>query len=74
MAPVSLLEQVQGLLERTYAMAPGLVEAGRFVIGDNGYARLYGRKEIVEVVETGGLKRARALLYSAEWTVRGHLC
>jgi hypothetical protein len=37
----SLLETVQTLLERTYRMQTGLVEVGRFVIGDAGYRRLY---------------------------------
>lgn len=39
---VSLLEAVQGLLERTYRMRTGVREVGRFVIGDEGYRRLYG--------------------------------
>ena len=39
--PRSLLEQVQGLLERTYAVAGALPDVGRFVIGDVGYRRFY---------------------------------
>jgi hypothetical protein len=37
----SLLQAIQGLLERTYAARPGL-DASEFVIGDAGYRRLYG--------------------------------
>lgn len=37
----SLLESVQGLLERTYRMSP-LSGIARFVVGDVGYRRFYG--------------------------------
>ena len=37
----SLLESLQGLIERTYRMVTGVREIGRFVIGDEGYRRLY---------------------------------
>jgi hypothetical protein len=40
--PISLLETVGGLLERTYRLRSGLDELGRFVIGDAGYRALYG--------------------------------
>jgi hypothetical protein len=39
---VSLLETVQRLLERTYAMRSGVGEVGRFLVGDAGYRRFYG--------------------------------
>lgn len=43
----SLLEIVQGLLERTYRIRAGLLEAGEFVIGDAAYRRLYQGAEFV---------------------------
>ena len=39
----SLLDLVQSLIERTYAPRETLADAERFVIGDDGLARLYGR-------------------------------
>jgi hypothetical protein len=37
----SLLESVRGLIERTYRIHSGLTEIGSFVIGDQGFRRLY---------------------------------
>jgi len=39
---LSLLEQVQRLLERTYRMRSGIADPGRFVIGDRGLREIYG--------------------------------
>ena len=41
-APPSLLQSLQSLLERTYRMKTGIVDIGRFVIGDEGYRLFYG--------------------------------
>ena len=38
----TLMDAVQRLLERTYAMEPPLASLDRFVIGDRGYRLLYG--------------------------------
>ena len=38
---MSLLESIQGLIERTYDMRPGLPDVARFIIGDRGYRALY---------------------------------
>jgi len=47
----SLLEAVQGLLERTYAMRSGLPDVGRFLVGDAGFRRFYGNgSELVRKV------------------------
>ncbi len=43
----TLLEQVQGLLERTYRMRTALDDIGRFVVGDAGYRWLYSRASLV---------------------------
>ena len=40
--PASLLERLQGLLERTYGMTTGPLDVARFVIGDAGYREIYG--------------------------------
>jgi hypothetical protein len=41
----SLVETLQGLLERTYRMRTGLSDVGRFIVGDLGYRQLYGRRQ-----------------------------
>jgi len=46
----SLLESIQRLLERTYRMQSGIEDPGQFVIGDRGYAALYGERETTEEV------------------------
>jgi hypothetical protein len=38
----SLLEQLQGLIERTYDLSTGIDDIGAFVIGDEGLRALYG--------------------------------
>ncbi len=47
---VSLLERLQGLIERTYDLDTGVRDIGRFVIGDEGYRRLYGRRQAAGLV------------------------
>ena len=42
----SLLEVLHGLLERTYGMETGVLEIGRFVIGDGGFRRLYAGSSV----------------------------
>ena len=42
---LSLLESLQGVIERTYDLQTGVSDIGRFVIGDEGYRRLYARLE-----------------------------
>jgi hypothetical protein len=50
---LSLLEQVQRLLERTYRMRSGIDDLGRFVVGDRGYRQIYGSAgEMVDSVVT----------------------
>ncbi len=43
----SLLEVVQGLLERTYLMRTGVTAIGRFVIGDAGFRSFYHEERAV---------------------------
>ena len=57
----SLLEQLQGVIERTYDLDTGVRDIGRFVIGDEGYRNLYSESsqagQLIEKVgsaETGG--------------------
>src|SRR5262245_2864958 len=38
----SLLEKLQGVVERTYDLDTGVDEIGRFVIGDAGFTRFFG--------------------------------
>ena len=54
--PPSLLESLQGLIERTYDIDRTIADIGRFVIGDCGYRLLVARREVVRRVgaATGG--------------------
>jgi hypothetical protein len=67
----SLLETLHGLIERTYAMRTGIDDVSGFVLGDDGYRRLYGSRPPSEkVVGAGSLfgvdeKRPRLLLRQA---------
>lgn len=75
----SLIEIVQGLLERTYDIEPGL-DVSRFIIGDDGYRRFYGLEVLRQTVEAGGhtartlvretLEGVRASLYLPDELVR----
>ena len=38
----SLLEKLQGVIERTYDLRTGVRDIGRYLIGDEGYRRIYG--------------------------------
>jgi len=38
---LSLLEKLQGIIERTYDLQPGVGEIGPYVIGDQGYRTIY---------------------------------
>jgi hypothetical protein len=49
-SPPSLLEIVKLVLERTYRMRSGIDDPGRFIIGDQGFARFYGGLELVQRV------------------------
>ncbi|HKQ98165.1 MAG TPA: hypothetical protein VJV75_09845 [Candidatus Polarisedimenticolia bacterium] len=40
--PTPLIEHLQGLIERTYALPRLVGDAGRFLVGDRGYRWLYG--------------------------------
>lgn len=44
---MSLLRDVQGLIERTYATTSGIADLGPFIIGDEGFRRLSGRHRVV---------------------------
>lgn len=48
--PPSLLETLQGIIERTYRMRTGIRDVGLFVLGDDGYRRLYGSAAVCEKV------------------------
>jgi hypothetical protein len=58
----SLLERVQGLLERTYGMDNLVRDVGRFVVGDLGYERFYRGG--------AGPSRVRSLGHGAKTLIR----
>ena len=62
-AGASLLEQLQGVIERTYRMSTGIEDVGRFILGDDGYRRVYGSVRPVERVE----KVAKVLASGWNW-------
>jgi hypothetical protein len=67
---VSLLEQVQGLLERTYRIPRVIEDIGRFVIGDRGYRSLYrGAVESAIVHSTPG-REAKTLVRETDESVK----
>lgn len=47
---LSLLEAIQHLIERVYALERGMPPAAPFVIGDRGYQLLYGRRRVLAEV------------------------
>jgi len=50
----SLLEAVRGLLERTYRLRTASLDLASFVIGDEGYRRIYAARPEVKRVGTRG--------------------
>ena len=71
-AACTLLELVQGLLERTYRIDSGLAELAPFVIGDAGYRLLYAtRPESRSVDERSG--GARTLVRETAETVHARI-
>ncbi len=66
----SLLERVQGLLQRTYAIEVPLGEIGRFVVGDAGYRLLYAGPAPGGVGPGSALSRARTLVRESSEGIR----
>jgi hypothetical protein len=58
----SLVERVQGLLERTYRIESGVGDIGRYIIGDEGYRRIYAGRPIVTSADTAWEPGARTLV------------
>ncbi len=48
----SLLEVLQGVIERTYDLRTGVTDIGRFVIGDEGFRRHYGRLDAAGLIRS----------------------
>lgn len=70
MAGRSLLERVQGLLERTYGMRTGVLDVGRFVIGDVGFRSIYGGATLVAKSSRPEAGGARTLVRESDEGVR----
>lgn len=66
----SLLERIQGLLERTYDIRAPVTDIGRFVIGDHGYRLLYANVRQTNSANTGAGEGARTLVRETENEVR----
>ena len=68
--PPSLLEVVQGLLQRTYRIRCGLARLDRFVIGDRGFKLLYGGAGPVRAAASADGAGARTLVRESEEGLR----
>ena len=66
----SLLEWVQGLLERTYRMGVVVDDVGSFVIGDEGYRRFYSCANEVKTAQAAAGRGAKTLVRETEEGVR----
>jgi hypothetical protein len=55
---ISLLEQLQGLIERTYNLSTGIDDIGAFVIGDEGLRVLYAGTPLVDRIDHGAPSNA----------------
>lgn len=62
MSRPSLIEAIQGLLERTYRMPRIVDDVGRFLIGDRGYRSLYDGKAVVAGASPPAASSARTLV------------
>jgi hypothetical protein len=69
-ASPSLAEAIQGLLERTYRMRSGVLDIGRFIIGDEGFRRLYGGSRQGAGSGVAGGEGARTLVRESSEGVR----
>jgi hypothetical protein len=65
----SLLEQLRGLIERTYAFDTGLDDLGRFVVGNAGYRRFYAGREAITRVDSA-TEQARTLVREVPGALR----
>ena len=62
----SLLEQIKGLIERTYDLSTGIDSIGDYVIGDTGWKTLYAGTEVTEhVTRAAGQRFTDAALEDA---------
>ena len=68
---MSLLEQLRGVIERTYAVASGIREIAPYVIGDRGYRQFYAvtddRAKTLIREHRGDL---HACIYYPDWMIR----
>jgi len=65
----SLLEQLRGLIERTYGFESGLADLGRFVVGNAGYRRFYAGREAHTRVDSA-TAQARTLVREVPGALR----
>lgn len=57
MPGVPLLVQLQRLIERTYDLDTGIADIAPYIIGDEGYARLYSERPVLNKVGAAGAAR-----------------
>jgi len=65
----SLLEQLRGLIERTYGFESGIEDLGRFVVGNAGYRRFYAGREASTWVDSARVQ-ARTLVREVPGALR----
>lgn len=61
----SLLEKLQGLIERTYDLSTGIDDIGAFVIGDEGLRALYGATSLADKVSEAAVIPSRGAVLEA---------
>ncbi len=66
---MSLLEQLRGLIERTYGFDTGIDDLGRFVVGNAGFRRFYAGREAMTRVDSG-VTQARTLVRDTPGALR----
>lgn len=52
-AGVSLLEHLHGIIEKTYGMRTGIRRVGDYVLGDEGYRKLYAGSDVLRRIDAG---------------------
>lgn len=67
--PPSLLDQLRGLIERTYGFETRLGDLGRFVVGNAGYRRFYAGREAMTRVDSESAQ-ARTLVREVPGAMR----
>ena len=70
MARTALIQHLQRLIERTYDLNTGIDDLAPFIIGDEGFARLYASRSLVRVVGVTAPGTASTLMREVDGALR----